>query len=261
MRIVPTVLVERSTLVREGLERILSGTCFRVAAAVSSPDELKATVSSELRSILIILGVSDDGHSPTQDIEALRSRFASAQIVILADRYEVAPLAEALRLSVSGYLSKSISSASLIKALELIMLGEGIFPSSILAQLGRSSEPEDELSVEAPEEPRLRQATMMLSVREIQILRGLVDGLSNKTIARQFDIMEATVKVHVKAILRKIGVQNRTQAAIWALNRLESTGPLDFSVPPCAIDGALPPRPLGITSGNGANPQLKWNGN
>ena len=62
-------------------------------------------------------------------------------------------------------------------------------------------------------------ATMpKLSPREMAILRHLIEGNSNKSIARKIDIAEATVKVHVKAILRKIRVQNRTQAAIWGMN-------------------------------------------
>jgi two-component system nitrate/nitrite response regulator NarL len=56
-----------------------------------------------------------------------------------------------------------------------------------------------------------------LSPRELAILHCLISGHSNKSIARKIDIAEATVKVHVKAILRKIGVQNRTQAAIWGM--------------------------------------------
>jgi two-component system nitrate/nitrite response regulator NarL len=63
-----------------------------------------------------------------------------------------------------------------------------------------------------------------LSVREIEILRRLVHGDSNKQISRRVEISETTVKVHVKAILRKLGVRNRTQAAIWGLDRL-SHGP------------------------------------
>ncbi|TIV05318.1 MAG: hypothetical protein E5W02_28205, partial [Mesorhizobium sp.] len=57
-----------------------------------------------------------------------------------------------------------------------------------------------------------------LSNREKSILSCLIEGESNKTIARKIDIAEATVKVHVKAILRKIRVRNRTQAAVWAMN-------------------------------------------
>jgi DNA-binding CsgD family transcriptional regulator len=61
-----------------------------------------------------------------------------------------------------------------------------------------------------------------LSGREKFIVRCLVEGASNKVIARKIDIAEATVKVHIKAILRKIRVQNRTQAAIWAMNHNSS---------------------------------------
>ena len=57
-----------------------------------------------------------------------------------------------------------------------------------------------------------------LSPREMQILRHLLDGDSNKLIGKHLDITEATVKVHLKSLLRKIGVANRTQAAIWAMN-------------------------------------------
>jgi two-component system, NarL family, nitrate/nitrite response regulator NarL len=56
-----------------------------------------------------------------------------------------------------------------------------------------------------------------LSPREHQILNALAEGKSNKVIARQYGLAEATVKVHLKAVLRKIGKQNRTQAAIWAI--------------------------------------------
>jgi two-component system nitrate/nitrite response regulator NarL len=60
-----------------------------------------------------------------------------------------------------------------------------------------------------------------LSFREASILRCLMDGDSNKVIARKCDIAETTVKVHIKAILRKIGVKNRTQAALWATVHLD----------------------------------------
>ena len=58
-----------------------------------------------------------------------------------------------------------------------------------------------------------------LSAREVDILESIMKGMANKVIARQFDICEATVKVHVKAILRKLGVENRTQAATWAVKQ------------------------------------------
>jgi two-component system, NarL family, nitrate/nitrite response regulator NarL len=68
-----------------------------------------------------------------------------------------------------------------------------------------------------PQKSRRPRNVPKLSEREIQILDGLVKGHANKVIARTCDITEATVKVHMKSILRKIQVANRTQAAIWAI--------------------------------------------
>jgi two-component system nitrate/nitrite response regulator NarL len=77
-----------------------------------------------------------------------------------------------------------------------------------------------------------------LSPREKSILRHLINGDSNKCIARKIDITEATVKVHVKAILRKIRVQNRTQAAIWGMNNGSLTRPANDSAPPLISDAS-----------------------
>lgn len=103
----------------------------------------------------------------------------------------------------------------------------------------------------SPAAPVVRQDR--LSAREIDILMCLVEGLSNKVIARRCDIAEATVKVHLKGILRKIRVLNRTQAAVWMMNQMHepataSTGPFDFDlrgngagvpIPPAVKDAAI----------------------
>src|SRR5207237_6965922 len=75
-----------------------------------------------------------------------------------------------------------------------------------------------------------------LSPRETSILRCLVEGDSNKCIARKINIAEATVKVHIKAILRKIRVQNRTQAAIWGMNNGSVIRLANDSSPPSISD-------------------------
>jgi two-component system, NarL family, nitrate/nitrite response regulator NarL len=257
MRIVPTILVEKNTLFREGLSKLLSGTTFRVTATVSSPDDLKPNISSELRSMLVVLGQSDGDESIERNIRALRSRFTDSRIVVLADQYNANQLLAAFRCSANGYLTKTISCEALIKSLELVMLGESIVPSAILARMTDDPEPEPDEEMIA-EDVMVPHSPCVLSARETQILQCLISGQSNKMIARNFDIMEATVKVHIKAILRKIRVQNRTQAAIWAINHLEpgserlepENGPGElgrpFMVPkgrhaPAEIDGrALP---------------------
>jgi two-component system nitrate/nitrite response regulator NarL len=116
-----------------------------------------------------------------------------------------------------------MSCDAFIKSIELVMMGETVFPPAFLSfaldaegvHLDKA-EPRDHSNpmIEAPEDAIARQ----LSPRERSILRCLIEGDCNKCIARKIDIAEATVKVHIKAILRKIRVQNRTQAAIWGMN-------------------------------------------
>ena len=136
------------------------------------------------------------------------------------------------RAGADGYLFEQISRDALIKSLDLVMLGVTILPAALMRLVGEDykMDSEDDLAVPAAQTgvPTLDHMPQKLSQQETRILRCLMQGESNKTIARRFDITEATVKVHIKAILRKICVRNRTQAAVWAHNHLTKTvhGPI-----------------------------------
>jgi two-component system nitrate/nitrite response regulator NarL len=128
---------------------------------------------------------------------------------------------------VDGFCERASAPEILIKSLELVMLGETVVPSAIMHLLlsGMIQCPEQPFQNNAVAEPKisnLRECN--LSVREAEILGCLMHGSSNKIIARTLDITEATIKVHVKAILRKIGVANRTQAAMWGTQHLPQQG-------------------------------------
>jgi two-component system nitrate/nitrite response regulator NarL len=115
----------------------------------------------------------------------------------------------------------------LVKYLDLVMLGEVVFPSAmVLSSLpisGGASAIERASAAEVPESLQAISAgapIRTLSSREAEILHCLMQGAPNKIIARKLEVAEATVKVHIKAILRKIRVTNRTQAAMWAVAHL-----------------------------------------
>jgi two-component system nitrate/nitrite response regulator NarL len=114
---------------------------------------------------------------------------------------EIAPL--------SGILTYDLSADALVRSLLLISSGERVFPHDLA--LGRKP---------AAPSSEHRSNDARLSPREKEILSHLVAGHSNKLIARHLGIAEATVKVHLKSVQRKIRVENRTQAAIWALANL-----------------------------------------
>ena len=92
------------------------------------------------------------------------------------------------------------------------MLGEKVFPSVLTNFLGALQSQQSASPVD-----RVRVGDVALSQRELDIIRSLADGHTNKSIAKALSITEATVKVHIKTVLRKLGATNRTQVAIWAV--------------------------------------------
>jgi two-component system nitrate/nitrite response regulator NarL len=120
-------------------------------------------------------------------------------------------MTNAIQAGADAYLMKDISVDALIQSLRLVMMGEKVFPSHLAALL-ISGKAGGTVSVDGA------ASRKGLSQREMQILQCLLNGDSNKMIANRIGITEATIKVHLKSVLRKINASNRTQAAIWALN-------------------------------------------
>jgi two-component system nitrate/nitrite response regulator NarL len=166
-------------------------------------------------------------------------------VTIVADHYRPGELVSAFRAGANAYFV-NMTCAAFIKSLELVMMGETIFPRAFLSFVldpeGKShcdaapSNEDDKAIFFAPEDA----LTPQLSSREKSILRCLIKGDSNKCIARKMAIAEATVKVHVKAILRKIRVQNRTQAAIWGANNRSLARTANNSFAPATASKLLP---------------------
>jgi two-component system nitrate/nitrite response regulator NarL len=224
-----TLVVGPRILFREGLMRILSAAGFEIAATASSIAEISTDQVSHQQSILLIVDVSFNQDTLLNEIRLFKERYPTGRAALLGDREELSDdsIVSAFRAGAHAYFA-SPSCEAFLKSLELVMLGETILPRQLMSLM---LQPQNRRSagigpLEMPELPSLSEATYAprLSVREICILRCLIAGDPNKTIARTYGIAEATVKVHVKAILRKIRVHNRTQAAIWGLSHDLETG-------------------------------------
>jgi len=218
----PTLLVEPNTLLREGLRRILAETAYNPVSLAASFDEAFSAFDGAPGPFLLIMDGARDHEEACNQIQQLKVQYPSARVLVLVDRYDLKQIITAFQAGADAYLVKSVSCEVLVKTLDLVMLGEVVFPSVVLELLREHvlrSDAEAETQGPGKASPAQFQSKG-LSVRETVILRCLMDGDSNKLIARKFDITEATVKVHVKAILRKIHAKNRTQAAIWAASHL-----------------------------------------
>src|SRR3712207_3143301 len=132
----------------------------------------------------------------------------------------------ALQVGMDGLCSTRMDHDALTKALELVMLGQTFVQSDFaLTMLSERSQAHANLPTATfaltPGSERVTKAHK-LSSREVEILEHLMKGESNKVIAKMLDIAEATIKVHVKSLLRKVRARNRTQAAMWAAAHLNA---------------------------------------
>jgi two-component system nitrate/nitrite response regulator NarL len=207
------ILAGVNGLFREGLKQVLADDTIKIVGECRSLLDLQPRLRTPDGSADLI--VYDLSEGEAQDFAVLKEvsqEFPKIGIVILADNVDPNSLDMAVDSGARGFLPKSISSTALRLSLKLILLGEDLFAAPASLSGRRLATPEAVLQ----DVPALRSP---LSTREGEILHCLESGAPNKVIARQLDMAEATVKVHIKAVLRKINVSNRTQAAVWAMQQ------------------------------------------
>ena len=201
-------LASPNDLIREGLSAILLAEGFTV---VGSSDEAATVELDDLdqRVILIIDHYSES--ELAKSTEALLDLYANIDVVVITSDFDLDTTLSCFHAGAKGVIVRGASSKPMITALRLVALGERVFPSELL----------DSLDWNVPPQSRNHKASEAISdanltQRELDVLCCLMAGYPNKLISRKLEVCEATVKVHVKAILRKLNVRNRTQAAMWA---------------------------------------------
>lgn len=203
-----------NSIIREGLSHILADRGFHILQGRTVREELTPINDRESGSTpqLILIDGGTEECDP-DSIGQLKARFPQSNLVVLSDAFDFEIMLKAFRLGMHAYIVKEISCDRLAATLHLVAMGERVLPSQLADEL--QSRPGLRNAVEAE---HLAEAAR-LSERERELLRWLIMGCPNKVISRHMEISEATVKVHVKALFRKLDVKNRTQAAIWAANR------------------------------------------
>jgi two-component system nitrate/nitrite response regulator NarL len=215
---VTTVLICENTLVRSGISHLLSGTRF-----VISDEPLDHP--SELPILCLILTEQVTADVP-ETVEGLKAQWPLARVILLTDHMAPGAIVPAFQAGLDGLCSMAMDREPLIKALELVMLGETFISAAAGIVLSEQwqARPQAHASESVPPASANNFPSVSgLSGREAQILHFLTKGASNKLIARDLGVAEATIKVHVKAILRKVKAANRTQAAMWAQQHLNRT--------------------------------------
>jgi two-component system, NarL family, nitrate/nitrite response regulator NarL len=235
-----TIVVESRLLVREALKSLMAKNAYRVVCDIGSTAEISGASALSGEAKLVILGAQSADNALTEAVSA-RKLWPDSKIILLYEYVSPADLQKLPMSEINGCVPLFASPDTLIRMLDMIVtrdvrvmvLGDIKHPVIQPTQPEESNQSEIKFQSDGVEHedvsvsigtlpqppmnvPPLRNHPG-LSEREAQILDGLVKGQANKVIARTIEIAEATVKAHVKAILRKIRANNRTQAAIWAL--------------------------------------------
>lgn len=197
------LIVDDHQVVRHGLRTFLDiQDDIEVVGEAGDGDEAVSCVEN-LRPDVVLL----DLHLPTVDgvevLRMLRDRGSSARVLVLTSFTEPSEVVPALRAGAVGYLFKDVEPDALAQALRAVHSGQVLLEPDVAAAL---------LAGDAPNE---RAAT--LTDREREVLAEIARGRSNREIARALVLSEKTVKTHVSAILAKLGLADRTQAALFAV--------------------------------------------
>lgn len=203
------MIVDDHPLVRSAVARALSSDNMVVVAEASSAEEALAVAPAVAPDVLL-LDIALPGMSGVQLIRELAPRLPATKIVMLTVSASDRDVIDAIRYGASGYLTKDVSPEALVRAVRATQTDELVMPrrlaGRLVARLARRGIAESPSPDQGPPIDGLTQ-------REIDVLRLLADGLSDRDIATALTISSRTVESHVSSILHKLGARNRAEAA------------------------------------------------
>jgi len=208
------LLADDHALVREGLKHTLSRLAqdveFREA---SSATEVLDCVGGEERIDMVLLDLVMPGSKGFGLLSEVCDSNPELPVVMLSGSADPAKMRKALDIGAAGYITKTATAEVMLSALRLVLAGGIYVPPDMLKGDGTSPRAPMEAAI-AASHPVSSAAS--LTTRQREVLACLGKGKSNKQIGRELELSENTVKIHVAAILRALGVDNRTQAVVVA---------------------------------------------
>lgn len=200
------LIVDDHQLAREGLKAVLSDEAFAVVGEAETGEQAVALAQQLTPDVVLMdvrLGTGIDGLEATRRISALG---LPSRVIMLSLHDMPAYVREALAAGAGGYVLKDATAEELRGAVQQVMAGQSVVPLGLINAALR----------EADREVRPAEIVASLTGREREVLSLVAEGLTNKEIARRLDVSPATIKAHVERIIAKLGVSDRTQAAVLA---------------------------------------------
>jgi DNA-binding NarL/FixJ family response regulator len=202
------LIADDHEVVRCGLRSVLEGTDIEVVGEACTGEET-VQLTDQLHPDLVLLDIRIADGDGLKTLGRIKLDHPELPVLIFSAYDNPTYVARAVALGAVGYLLKGLSREALIDAIRRVAAGEDAWTREELRRVtGALATPRLAADVEVP-----------LTQRESEVLRQLALGLTNKEIAQALSISYETVKEHVQHILRKIGVSDRTQAAVWAVRK------------------------------------------
>jgi len=202
------LIADDHEVVRCGLKTVFQGTDIEVVGEACTGDETVQLVE-QIKPDVVLLDVRIPDGDGLKTLGRIKLDHPELPVLIFSAYDNPTYVARAVALGAVGYLLKGIGSETLVDAIKRVAAGEDAWTREELRRVtGALATPRLAADVEVP-----------LTQRESEVLRQLALGLTNKEIAQSLSISYETVKEHVQHILRKIGVSDRTQAAVWAVRK------------------------------------------
>ena len=202
------LIADDHAVVRAGLRAMLFGSDIEVVAEAATGNQALQQAAEHSPELILL-----DVRMPEMDgiacLGRLRTELPELPVLMFSAYDNPTYIARVVALGAAGYLSKTADKEKLIDSIRRVAAGESIWTRDELRRVtGALATPRASIDLEAP-----------LTKRESEVLKQLALGLSNKEIAMALSISYETVKEHVQHILRKVGVSDRTQAAVWAVRK------------------------------------------
>ena len=202
------LIIDDHPLFRRGVSQLIAMAPHLELVGEASRGESGVAKAKELDPDLILLDLQMKGMGGIETLKAIRDAGLDCRVVILTVSDNADDLVAAIRSGADGYLLKDMEPEDLLAAIDQCLNGATVIGERLNGLLARAIREEATAN---------QRDSATLTKREQEILGGLAQGLPNKLIARSLDITEATVKVHVKNLLKKLGFRSRVEAAVWAV--------------------------------------------
>ncbi|PKM45644.1 MAG: two-component system response regulator NarL [Gammaproteobacteria bacterium HGW-Gammaproteobacteria-1] len=202
------LVIDDHPLFRKGVADLIAMDATLTLIGEAASGEEGFVKAQELRPDLILLDLNMKGMDGIETLKALKEADLDSRVIMLTVSDNEENVVAALRAGADGYLLKDMEPEHILERLGQAAAGRLVISDNLTELLARA----------LCEEPHPRDEDAAgLTDRERQILELVAQGLSNKHIARQLDITEGTVKVHVKHLLKKLNLRSRVEAAVWAV--------------------------------------------